>query len=137
FPICCIAVLPACGALTRRAGSEGARGCRLEIGDTADWKSALRAGAGSWVHLGGNPAFSFAGCAPAREFGPQPIEENINDRRGVKSEQLTDEQAPYDGNAQRPAQFRTGAASQGQRQTAKERSERCHHDRSEAQQTSF
>src|SRR3989442_8068242 len=42
FPTCCIAVLPACGCPDRPGAAVMATFCRLEIGDTAGWKPALR-----------------------------------------------------------------------------------------------
>ena len=48
----------------------------------------------------------------AREALRQPIEPEIDHRRGVERQQLADQQAADDRDAQRMAQFRSGAAAE-------------------------
>jgi hypothetical protein len=64
----------------------------------------------------------------------QPVEEQIDHRRGVERQHLADDQAADDGDAERLAQFRADAGAQRQRQAAEQRGEGGHHDRPEAQQ---
>ena len=49
---------------------------------------------------------------------PQAIERQVHHRCGVKGKQLAKQQAAYDGDTQRIAQFRSRARSQSQRQAA-------------------
>ena len=67
----------------------------------------------------------------------QPIESQINHRRGVQSEQLAEDKSANDGDAQRTAQFGADTAADGKRQSAEERSHGGHHDGTEAQQAGF
>ena len=71
--------------------------------------------------------------APAQPRA-QPLHVEIDHRRGVEREQLAEQQAADDGDAERIAQLRAGAAFQRQRQRAEQRGQRRHHDRAEAQQ---
>ena len=65
---------------------------------------------------------------------PEPIQIQIDDRRRVQRQHLADHQAADDGDAERSAQLRAGAAAERQRQRAQQRRHRGHHDRPEAQQ---
>ena len=65
------------------------------------------------------------------------IEEEVDDRRRVKRQNLADEQSADDGDAERAAQFGADAGAERQRQAAEQRGHRGHHDRAEAQQARF
>ena len=77
-------------------------------------------------------AFSLATTMPKSHR--QVVEENVDDGRGVKREHLAEEQSANHRNAQRPAQFRTDAAAESERQPAKQRGHRGHHNGPETQQ---
>ena len=64
----------------------------------------------------------------------EPVEREIDHRRRVERQQLAQQQAADDGNAERKAQLGAGAAFDRQRQRAEQRGQRRHHDRAEAQQ---
>ena len=64
----------------------------------------------------------------------EPVERQIDHRRRVERQQLAQQQAADDGNAERKAQLGAGAAFDRQRQRAEQRGQRRHHDRAEAQQ---
>src|SRR5690242_12430392 len=49
----------------------------------------------------------------------QTIEPDVHDGRGVKGEQLADQQSSDNADAQRLTQFGTGSAAYGQRQSSK------------------
>ena len=46
---------------------------------------------------------------------PQPVESEINDRRGVEREKLAHDEAADDADAERAAKFRTGSRAESQR----------------------
>src|SRR6185312_9019279 len=71
---------------------------------------------------------------PSSETNGEAIEPEIDHGRGEQCQHLADEQAADDGNAERMAQFRTGAGADHERQRAEDRSHRGHDDRAEAQQ---
>jgi len=48
----------------------------------------------------------------------QPIKSQVNHRRGVQRQQLAEDEAADDGDAEGAAQFRTDAGAQRERQTA-------------------
>ena len=77
-------------------------------------------------------AFRLLRCAA--EAAGQPIEEEIDHRRRVERQQLAQDQSAYNGDAQRPAQFRSHAGAKSQRQAAQQRCHGGHHDGAEAQQ---
>ena len=58
--------------------------------------------------------------APFLEPAAEAIEIEINDRRGVEREELREQQAADDGDAERPAQFAAGAVFQRERQRAEQ-----------------
>ncbi len=66
---------------------------------------------------------------------PQPVEMEIDNRRGVQRERLTDEQSADNGYAERLPEFGAIARVKRQRQGAEERGKGRHHDRPEAQKT--
>ena len=74
-----------------------------------------------------------AAGARADEPRLQALHRQVDDGRGVEREQLAQEQAADDGDAERIAQLRAGARLQRQRQRAEQRGERRHHDGAEAQ----
>src|SRR5208282_5471801 len=80
--------------------------------------------------------FRFGGIADpvASESPGEPIKRQIHNRRGVKCEHLTDQQAADDADAERLAQFRTRTRSQRERQAAQQGRHRRHHDRAKPQQ---
>src|SRR6266849_820165 len=73
----------------------------------------------------------------ARETLRQPIEPEIHNRRGVERKQLAHQQAAYNRDAQRVAQLRSGAGSEGERQAAQQCRHGGHHDGTETQQASL
>ena len=72
----------------------------------------------------------------ARAAAPlsETVEVEINHRRGVEREELREQQAADDRDAERLAQLGAGAAAQHQGQGAEEGRQRGHQDRPEAQQ---
>src|SRR5437762_506907 len=85
--------------------------------------------------LRGNRSFgSLRRWSATREPRREPIKEKVNHRCGVEGQYLAQKQTTHNRNTKWPAQFRTDAAAQCQGQSAEERGERRHHDRTEAQQ---
>src|SRR6266699_3239237 len=72
-----------------------------------------------------------------RETARQPIEGEVNDRRGVKRQQLAEKKAANDGDAQWTAQFRPNTGTESKRQAAEQRGHCRHHDGAEAKQAGF
>src|SRR4029077_32027 len=66
---------------------------------------------------------------------PELIESQVNYRCGVKRKYLRNNQATNDGNAERFAEFAADAHPDGERQRAEHRGHRCHHDRTEPNET--
>src|SRR3954453_439961 len=64
----------------------------------------------------------------------QALQRQIDHRRGVERQQLAEQQAADDRDAERKTQFRTGAAFQRQRQRAEQGGKRRHHDRADPQE---
>src|SRR5580700_980427 len=64
----------------------------------------------------------------------QTVKPQINHRRRIQRQQLTENQSAHDRNSQRPPQLRASTRKQRQRQPAQQRSHRRHHNRAEAQQ---
>src|SRR3954447_18091947 len=64
----------------------------------------------------------------------QALHREIDHRRGVERQQLAEQQAADDRDAEREAQLRARAALEGERHRAEQRGERGHHDRPEAEQ---
>ncbi len=62
------------------------------------------------------------------------LHRQVDDRGRIEREQLAQQQAADDGDAERVAQLRAGAALEGERNGAEQGRERGHHDRAEAQQ---
>src|SRR6516225_9933283 len=62
------------------------------------------------------------------------LHREIDDRRGVKREQLAQQQSADDGDAERIAQLRAGALLERERNSTEQRRQRGHHDRPEPQQ---
>ena len=60
------------------------------------------------------------------------LEEEVDDRRGVEGEDLREQEAADDGDAERLAQFRAGADADGEGDGAEERGHGGHHDGAEA-----
>src|SRR3954468_13567815 len=58
----------------------------------------------------------------------EPLHRQIDDRRGVEREQLAQQQAADDGDAERVAQFRTRALLECEWDCAEQGGERRHHD---------
>ena len=67
----------------------------------------------------------------------QPVEQQIDHRRGVERQHLRDDQAADNGDAERPAQLRAGAGGNDQRDRAKQCRHGGHQDRPEAFETGF
>ena len=59
----------------------------------------------------------------------EALHQQIDHRRGVEREQLAQQQAADDGDAERVAQLRAGAAFERERHGAEQRGQRRHHDR--------
>ena len=83
---------------------------------------------GREIHGAGAPA------ASARNSAAEPVEIDVDHRRGEQRQQLADQQAADDGDAERMAQLRARAAAEHQRQRAEQRRHRRHQDGAEAQQ---
>src|SRR5439155_21849834 len=71
------------------------------------------------------------------EAAPKPIEREINNRGGVKRQQLAEYEAADDGDAERTAQFRAHTRAEREWQTAEQCGHGGHHDRPETKQASF
>ncbi len=71
-------------------------------------------------------------CRAAPESPVQPVEQQVDHRRGVERQRLRHDQPADDGDAERTAQLRARAARDHQRQRAEQRRQRRHHDRPEA-----
>src|SRR5215471_3378328 len=71
------------------------------------------------------------------EAARKPVEGQVHHGSGVERQQLTENQAADNCNAQRTAQFRTDARPQRERQATKQSSHGGHHDGPEAQQAGF
>ena len=98
---------------------------------------------GSEMFMAVRPAFHPRGCrggsqpaAACRLRTPvaEPVQVKINDRGGVERDELGEQQAADDGDAERTAQFRAGAVFHRERQRAEQRGHGGHHDRPEPQQ---
>src|SRR5258708_39670927 len=72
--------------------------------------------------------------AEAAETLGQPIEPDVNARRGVERKHLADDQAADDGHAEGMAKLRSGARPESEGKAAEECRKRGHHGRTEAQQ---
>src|SRR5580698_7852142 len=75
----------------------------------------------------------FVGPGGAEVLAPDTVEEEIDNRSGEEREHLRDEQTADDGDAERGAELRAGAAAECERNSAEERGHRGHHDGTEAQ----
>ncbi len=64
----------------------------------------------------------------------EPIEGEIDHRRRVQRQELTEDQPADDGDAERTAQLRSGAGAERQRHAAEQRRHRRHDDGTETQQ---
>src|ERR1700688_3910748 len=69
--------------------------------------------------------------------GGEPVEEQVNHRRGEQGQHLAHQQSTDDRDAQRRAQFRSGTGAQHQRHGGKQCGESGHEYRPEAQQRGF
>src|SRR5579863_4953711 len=76
----------------------------------------------------------FIADAPPRESASETIEVNVDDGRGVKSQDLADQKTTDNRNAERLTQFRADAGTQRERQSAEQRGHGRHHDGTEAEQ---
>src|SRR6185437_3297884 len=76
--------------------------------------------------------------APRRGAAPEavaePIEGQVYHRRGVQGQDLAENQAADDADAERAAELRTGAGAERQRDAAHHGGQRGHQDGAEAQQ---
>src|SRR5271170_5581791 len=105
------------------------------------------AGRGSWLNLVGliaRPSLEswstgsrLGLVARALESGADIVEEDVNDRGGVKREHLAEQEAADHGDAQRTAELGADAAAKGERNAAQQRGHGGHHDRPETQQAGF
>ena len=64
----------------------------------------------------------------------EPVEPDVDNRSDEQRQQLRDHEAADHGDAERLAQFGTGAGADRDRQRAEQRAGRGHHDRAEAQE---
>ena len=69
----------------------------------------------------------------ARQPPRQPVEIEVNHRRRVKRQQLAEDQAADDRDAEGPPQFRARARAECERHARQQRRHRSHHDGPEAQ----
>src|SRR5580704_6379505 len=90
----------------------------------------------SWL-VGGGGSLDGVPKPVTRETPPKPIESQVDDRRGVESQQLAEEKSTDDGDAERVTELRTGAGGECQWQAAEERGHGGHHDGAKAQQASL
>src|SRR5208282_4512082 len=67
----------------------------------------------------------------------QPIESKIDDRRGVKREELAQDKSANDGDSEGAPQFGADAGAESQGQGAEEGGHGRHHDGTETQQAGF
>src|SRR6185295_3021203 len=74
---------------------------------------------------------------PALDQPVEPVEIEVDDRGNVERQELRKHQAADHRNAERLAQFGTGAGAERDRQGAEDRGEGRHHDRTEAQHRRF
>src|SRR5258708_7543289 len=90
------------------------------------------------VHLLISGGWLFDGIADVkREAASEPIECEINNRRGVKRQQLAENQAADNGDTEGPAQLRANASAERQRQAAEQRGHGGHHDGPRTKQACF
>ena len=61
----------------------------------------------------------------------------VDDRRQIQRDQLRDDEAADDGEAERPPRFAAGAVAERDRHRAEQRRHRRHHDRAEADDAAF
>jgi len=71
------------------------------------------------------------------EAAAKPVKSEVDDRGGIEGQQLAENQAANDGDAEWTAQLGTDAGSERKRQTAEQRGHRGHHDGPETQQAGF
>src|SRR6266404_4693663 len=71
----------------------------------------------------------------AAEPQPNPIQNQINDRRRVEREYLAKDQTTGHSDTQRATQFRSGSMAKRERKSAEESGHRGHHDGAKAKQT--
>src|SRR5579864_4402755 len=69
-----------------------------------------------------------------REAPTQTIKGQVDDGRGVESQQLAENQAADDRDAERIAQFGSRAGGEGKRQAAEQSGHGCHHDWTKTQE---
>src|SRR5580704_3406816 len=62
------------------------------------------------------------------------VEENVNDGRGVESENLANQESADHGDAEGAAEFGADAGAEGERETAEQRGHGGHHDGAEAEE---
>ena len=79
-------------------------------------------------------AAAAAAAAMIAQPGPQSIKVQINDRRRVQRQYLTEDEAADDGNSERPTKFAAVAEADGERQRTEQGRIGGHHDRPEAQE---
>src|SRR5271166_947243 len=68
------------------------------------------------------------GGLPAAYPVAEPVEVQVDDRGGIKGDELGQKQAADDGDAKGTAQFGAGAILDGERERAEERGHGGHHD---------
>src|SRR4051794_24085241 len=89
-------------------------------------------GGGQGGHVGGGDGGG--GEAPAAGGGGQAFHVEVDDGGREQRQQLREQEAADDRDAERAAQLGAGPLAQRQRQAAEERRHGGHHDRAEAQQ---
>src|SRR6516162_3551437 len=77
------------------------------------------------------------GCVTPRKPPRQPVEENVNYRRRVQRKDLAQDQPAHHRNPEWSAELRTNAGAKRQRNAAKKRRHRGHHDRAEPKKAGF
>src|SRR3984957_9013727 len=73
--------------------------------------------------------------AAAKKGRAEAVDRQVNDRRRVERQELTEQQSADDADAERPAQLRSGSLPEHQRQRGEQRRHRRHQDRPEPQET--
>src|SRR5262249_374760 len=109
--------------------------------------SGRLAGVSRYAKLRLSPSFRRAHAQPlrlalrTRLAAPEPdlhaVEIKINDRRGVERQELAQREAADHRVAERLAQLRPRAVTEGERKPREHRGRRRHQDRAEAQQAGF
>src|SRR5579863_900972 len=98
------------------------------MGSKCSYSPALR------LRRHGKKLFAFFGAAGSCNPGCNSSEKQIDNGRREKRQYLADQKSTDNADPQRFSQFRTDAATEGERYSAEKCGHRGHHDRTEAQE---